>query len=53
MGFVVSPVPKGEAVKCRDMVYRLSLDILYIARVQLPLRGLQAVAIAVTIGASR
>ena len=27
--FVVSQVPKSEAVKCRDMVYILSPDILY------------------------
>jgi hypothetical protein len=26
---VLSQVPKGEAVKCRDMVYILSPDILY------------------------
>jgi hypothetical protein len=27
--FVVSPVPKGSGVKCRDMLYILSPDILY------------------------
>jgi hypothetical protein len=27
--FMLSQVPKGEGVKCRDMVYILSPDILY------------------------
>ena len=28
-GFILSPVPKGEGVKCRDILYVLSPDILY------------------------
>jgi hypothetical protein len=28
-GSVLSQVPKGEAVKCRDILYILSPDILY------------------------
>jgi len=29
LGFVVSPVPECEDVKCRDILYILSPDILY------------------------
>jgi hypothetical protein len=43
-------VPKCEAVKCKEILYSLSLEILYTSRVHLPLQGLQVVAIEVTIG---
>jgi hypothetical protein len=30
-----SPIPNGEGVKCKDIPYSLSRDILYTLRVQL------------------